>query len=393
MPRLLTTTVPKYCHHKASGQAVVCLDGRDFYLGEFTDPASKAAYNRLVGEWQANGRRLPPQLSHALATVDELILGYMRHADSYYLKNGEPTSMIHCIRSALKPLTRLYGTTHAADFGPLSLKAVREEMIKLKWSRRTVNTQVGVIKAMFKWAVENELVPLSTFHGLQAVAGLRRGRSAARETRPVKPVSLQDVEAIRAHVSEQVWAMIQLQLLTGMRPGEVVTMRPMDIEQGEKGWEYRPAIHKTEHHDFDRIIYLGEKCRELLKPYVNRDPSLPLFSAAEAEEQRSRERRRDRRSPMTPSQARRKPKAKPRRTAGNCYDVDSYRRAVHRACTQAGIAKWTVHQLRHTAATRLRKEYGIEIARVVLGHRSAEVTEIYAELDRTKAAEIMRQVG
>ncbi len=51
------------------------------------------------------------------------------------------------------------------------------------------------------------------------------------------------------------------------------------------------------------------------------------------------------------------------------------------------------HQLRHNAATALRKEYGIEAARVVLGHRSALVTEIYAEMDRTKAAEVMERVG
>ena len=36
---------------------------------------------------------------------------------------------------------------------------------------------------------------------------------------------------------------------------------------------------------------------------------------------------------------------------------------------------------------------GIEIARVILGHRSASVTEIYAEMDDTKAKTIMRRIG
>jgi integrase len=49
--------------------------------------------------------------------------------------------------------------------------------------------------------------------------------------------------------------------------------------------------------------------------------------------------------------------------------------------------------LRHTAATKLRKQFGIEAARVVLGHRSASVTEVYAELDQMKAAEVMGRVG
>ncbi len=49
--------------------------------------------------------------------------------------------------------------------------------------------------------------------------------------------------------------------------------------------------------------------------------------------------------------------------------------------------------LRHNAATFLRKEFGIEAARVILGHTSAAVTEIYAEMDRQRAAEIMSIVG
>lgn len=55
--------------------------------------------------------------------------------------------------------------------------------------------------------------------------------------------------------------------------------------------------------------------------------------------------------------------------------------------------RWSPNQLRHNAATYLRKQFGIEAARVVLGHASADVTEIYAELDLAKAAEIMGRVG
>jgi len=55
--------------------------------------------------------------------------------------------------------------------------------------------------------------------------------------------------------------------------------------------------------------------------------------------------------------------------------------------------RWHPHQLRHNAATYLRKQFGLEAARVVLGHRSAAVTEIYAEMDKMKAAEIMEKAG
>ena len=54
---------------------------------------------------------------------------------------------------------------------------------------------------------------------------------------------------------------------------------------------------------------------------------------------------------------------------------------------------WAPNQLRHNAATRIRAAYGIEAARIILGHSSAVTSEIYAEIDREKAREIMSQLG
>jgi len=36
------------------------------------------------------------------------------------------------------------------------------------------------------------------------------------------------------------------------------------------------------------------------------------------------------------------------------------------------------HQLRHNAATRLRREYGLEAPQVILGHKMLSVTEVTA---------------
>ena len=54
---------------------------------------------------------------------------------------------------------------------------------------------------------------------------------------------------------------------------------------------------------------------------------------------------------------------------------------------------WHPNQLRHTAATRIRAAYGIELARIILGHSSAVTSEIYAEIDREKAKEVMGRMG
>ena len=45
------------------------------------------------------------------------------------------------------------------------------------------------------------------------------------------------------------------------------------------------------------------------------------------------------------------------------------------------------------AKSMRRPWFGLEAAQVVLGHSAADVTQIYAERDMAKAAEVMKQVG
>ena len=45
---------PRYCHHKATGQAVVRLSGHDYYLGKYGTPDSHEAYARKIAEWKAS---------------------------------------------------------------------------------------------------------------------------------------------------------------------------------------------------------------------------------------------------------------------------------------------------------------------------------------------------
>lgn len=88
-----------------------------------------------------------------------------------------------------------------------------------------------------------------------------------------------------------------------------------------------------------------------------------------------------------------KRKENPERKPGEVYTVGAYRTAIARACRRVGIAEWHPHQLRHAAATSLRRDFGLETARVILGHRSAAVTTMYAEADQRKAVEAMSRVG
>lgn len=357
MPRL-KNSLPKYRKHRASGQAVVTLGGKDHYLGKYGSKASKAEYDRLVGEWVSGGR-LPVTVDRTAPTVSEVVLLYVKHAGRYYAKADRQTDEVACIKAALKHVRALYGRTKAASFGPLALKAVRDRMVEAGNSRLYVNKQVGRIKRMFSWAVENELLPASVAQGLREVKGLRQGRSDAREREPVAPVVDEVVNATLPHLAPPVAAMVEVQRLCGCRPEDICRMRPCDIDRAGDVWLFRPVCHKMQHKGRQRIIFIGPKAQEVLAPYLFGDDQ-PCF-----------------RTPRSP----------------NGLNSGSYRGAIHRACEKAGIDPWNPNQLRHSVATDVRARYGLEAAQVVLGHAMADVTQVYAERDLELARRVIGEVG
>ena len=397
MPAPRKTRVPSYRLHKPTGLAVVRLTGRDFYLGRYGSPESHDRYNRLIAEWLANQHQIAhqgrPSGDVSDITINELILAYWQHVEQYYVKNGRPSGEQQAMKYSLKPVAEQYGRTRVQDFSPQSLKAVRETMVDAGLVRTLINARIKRIRRMFKWGVENGLVPTEILNGLQAVGALKRGRSRARESEPVKPAPEVHVDAALPHTSSQVAAMIELQRLTGMRPGEVTVMRGCDLDTTGKIWIYQLASHKTDHHGLERIIYLGPKAQAVVKPFLKADLQAHLFSPKDVVHEFHQQRHRNRKTPMTPSQAKRKPKHKPKKAPGEHYTTESYGYAIRKACKKAGVPKWGPNQLRHNAATFLRKEFGIDAARVILGHTSPATTEVYAELDRAKAIEIMSKVG
>lgn len=83
-----------------------------------------------------------------------------------------------------------------------------------------------------------------------------------------------------AALSGQVWAMVQLQRLTGMRPHDLVTLRSRDIEIHGDLTFYRPGSHKTEHHDVDREIVLGPQSQAIVRQWLRPELGAYLFCPA-----------------------------------------------------------------------------------------------------------------
>jgi hypothetical protein len=134
-------------------------------------------------------------------------------------------------------------------------------------------------------------------------------------------------------------AMLQLQLLTGMRPGEVCSMRTCDVDTNGEIWVYRPAKHKTAHHGHAREVRIGPKAQEVLAPFLRADLTAHVFSPAEATAEFRARQAEARKTPRRPWEHRQDLAAasrrQRRRAPGTRYTVRSYRQAIVRACRRA----------------------------------------------------------
>jgi integrase len=407
MPK--TYSHPAYRLHKATRQAVITLDGRTIYLGRYGSPASQEKYDRLILEWTANGRSLPPEPDQQLTLV-EIAAGYKRFAHGYYRKHGKLTDTYAAVCRTLQMVCSLYGRTPAEEFSPRAIKALLHHMTGKGWSRKFINENLGTIKRWLKWAVAEELIPVAVQQAIDVVPGLRKGRCEAKETGPVLPVEDATVEQTLTKLGPVVAAMVKVQRLTAMRPSEVCLMRPCDIDRSGEVWVYTPSEHKTEHHDISRRVAIGRKAQEILMPFLDREPSAFCFSPSESEQLRRKAEHANRKTPLgygnRPGSNRR---SQPKRIPRDGYTQDTYRRAIHRACdlafpAPAGLTaeqiqqwqsdhRWAPNRLRHTAATQVRKQFGLESAQVVLGHKQASITQVYAERDLNRALEVAAEIG
>lgn len=357
---------PSYRLHKASGQAVVTISGHDHYLGRHGSDASRKAYDALIGRWMAGGRGAVVETDRG-ATVSEVVVGFWAWAKGYYVKDGKETSQLWVLKPALEVLHRLYGDTPAAEFSPSKLKVLRQHWVDSGVSRPVVNRKANVVRQCFSWAVEHEMVPGGVSHALKAVKNLAYGRTTAPERPRVLPVPQGDVEAAMPFLAPRDAAMVRLQLATGMRPGEACVVRPVDVDRSGEVWTYRPHRHKSQHHGKDRVVFLGPEARAILAPLIARaaSPESYLFRC----------------------------KGGGKGVVGRVVTENAYCRAIGKGCRKAGIEVWTPNRLRHSAGTRIRAKYGIEVARILLGHSSAVTSEIYSEVDEKKAREVVEEMG
>lgn len=373
--------------HK-SGRARIRIQGKDVYLdGLHGSKQSWDHYRRLMAAWASGGPTGVVDPQHGLS-VGQLVDAYLSHCESYY---GPDATETRDMGYSAAPLLRFFVTEPACEMTPKKLKAVRAAMLTGTWRtaeelarcpkgsalcRRTCNQRVRRIVRMFAWGVEEGCIPSETWHALQAMASIGIGRDPRAKDYPeIEPVPPEAVVDTLPFMGPVISAMVRVQLLTGMRPGEVCRLTADDLDRNGvkvRGvvipvWIYRPAKHKTQYRGKARQIAIGPQSQAILREWVERYPSGPLF----------------------------RPKDTPnaRKALGATYTTASYGRAVARAAVSAGVPRWTPLQLRHNAATEVEGEIDLDHSRAVLGHSTPAITKTYAAADLRKAAEAAMQLA
>jgi len=381
---------PAYRYH-VSGQARVDLDGKTYYLGPHGGKESWARYHALLAEYNANDQRMPVERpvnqAEAKLTVRCVTAEFRLHLDTKYSR--DPSRAGH-FRNLCQMLEDEYGDIPADEFGPRRLSHLRDQMVAAGNCRRYVNAQVRELITIFRFGLSRELVKPETLVALQSLDPLRAGQTTAKESRRVLPVDLEHVRKTAPLLSPPVRAMLRIQLATGMRPSEIFSMRPMDVDRSGDTWIYRPAAHKTAHRGKLRAIPIVGDARQALTPFLSRAADAYCFSPSESVAWHRQQRSAKRVTPASQGNGpgSKPPTTNPKRAPGLKYTKDSYRRAIKRAAEKAAVPHWFPYQLRHLAATKIREALGIESAQALLGHAHHQMTEHYAQqsLERAIAA-------
>lgn len=335
-----------------------------------------------------------------IVTIEGLVAKYLKWLEEYSLpmRDGRPSPDVQRARRGCKFL-QPYAEWAITDFGPTELVGVQNAMVSYRYfkspyakepvgyTRTGINQMIAQIRRMWQWGIGRKLTTENQAYLLKEVRPIRAGKTVAREKYKRGSISGEEFEKVSTNLTSVVADMLRVIWLTAMRPDEVCRMRPFDILQDDpECWLYVPGRdvsllgdHKTIRHRRVRAVPLTATVQAILRPRMeNLEPKCFIFRPADAIRE-MKERRLANHSTQKDYRNQRDPMISP----GERYTPSALYTAVRRACQRADVERFTPYDLRRTAATRVRATLSKDDARLLLGHVSADTTNIYL-LDEIK---------
>jgi integrase/recombinase XerC/integrase/recombinase XerD len=217
----------------------------------------------------------------------------------------------------------------------------------------TVRLRLAHLKAFLRFLIEEGVVHSDVFPWKLTI------KMPETLPRAMDPEDVERLLAVKSSVRDR--AMLLLLLRTGMRIGELLGTRVMDINMKEQ----KILLYESAKNRVGRVVYFGDDARDALAAWLKkRDIRNPyLFSAR----------------------------------AGRPLTYTAARVVFRKQLKKAGLDEkgYTLHCLRHTYATELLNAgMSLECLEKLLGHSSLEVTRRYARLsDKTREEEYFKAMA
>jgi integrase/recombinase XerD len=282
----------------------------------------------------------------------ELAITYLTHQFRRNCKEATLASSNAAIRFFLTFL-KGSGKDRLEDATRQDIEAFVEHLQDRGLKINSVRNRLVAVYSLFQFLVDNDLFVTDI---LSKKIGLKLPDSLPRAIDP------QDVKVLFSAIDHpRNLAMFLLLLRTGMRIGELLDLRPADVNLQEQ----KVMIYIGEKNYRGRVVYFSDDAREALEKWMkirNQQRQCLFYSSR-----------------------------------GHGLTYATVRVSFRKYLKKAGLGHkgYTIHQLRHTFATDLLNAgMRIECLQPLLGHSTLEMTRRYARLsDQSRANEYFRAMS
>lgn len=340
------------------------------------DRPLKMALDAAARYWEEHTRQTPRRAPGGVNVAD-LCAMWAEHCREYY----PAASAVNAVAD-VRMFRDLFGGASLGELTHADMLQLRDALVRSGVCRRTVNDRLNRVKFMIAWALDEAIIPATVKAELTQVKPVKRGRTTAPERAPVRPVDDATIAATVEKMMPNTADMVRVHRLTGMRPGELCALRWSLIDTSRTPWVYRvpPEANKNNWRGElgqPRVVCIGPRARAILERHKGGGDDVP-FSPVRAMLEYMEARRAARVTPFYGKKKGAETSPHVPRVLGSAWTTNAYTKTIHAACRRAGLTPWGANRLRHAFATDVRRAFGLDAARAVLGHAGGGcVTDVY----------------
>lgn len=347
--------IPDYRPH-GENLSKVWWEGRWIYLGQYNSPESLQKYRELI----ATIKLEPAAVSTGELLVNELLADYLEapHEVSHDQRRMD--------RRICKLISEKAGSLPVSRFGPLRAAEIREDWVRRHLRTTTIRQYYHTLLRIFTWGVSQEKVGPEVLASIRSVRSVKASANGAKAAETVEPVDRRSFRLTRVIAPDSLRRALDVLYLTGARPSELLRLRPCDIHFSSDIWIYRLHEHKNKKRNKVRVIFFGPRAQRVLKPLLDKaEPDGYVFN------------------PLKDGLRAKEPR----------YFAHTLFRRLEDLCVKAGVEHWFTYQLRHSAATRIKKRVDVAAAKAMLGHSSASMTQRYLSEEEREDQPLHRAIA